>query len=1047
MRALCCVLAQAIAVAGFSAASLYAQAQISSGDLSGTVSDPSGGRVAQVKITATQPESGYSRTTSTNASGEYRIGTLPPGVYRVRAEASGFSTSNIDGVEIRVGDSVVVPIDMVLGQVSAEVNIMAETPAVDVERTQQSSTIQTQQIRNLPINRRNYLDFALLTPGVVETTSMVDGTDYRVLQAPQSGLSFGGSNGRGNAFSIDGAENYVNSGGVRPSVSQEAVAEFQINRNSFSAEIGNAFGGAVNIITRSGTNDVRGNVFGFLRHRSIQARNFFDPEKDGSAYTRTQAGATFGAPLKRDRTFLFAAFERLDRQETSFVPILQDRSVFSRLTASQQEVLGLLGTSGVPQIAGLAQQVSAVLNPGNYPRTLDLFNRNSGNFPYAEDNTQFLTKVDHRFSERHNGFLRFNFTNNYSENALLGALLAYNRGRNISQKDYTTVLSDTFVFSPRWISETRAQFAHYTLDIDTIDPFGPSIDITGYGLFGRDIFLPSSIVERHYQIAQIFSYTPGAHDVRFGVEVNPVRDNVHSETFFSGRFAFGENVSLGQLLAVLTGDPNVPVQVAGTLQALGQTRLVPNLSQPITSLQAYNLGLPTFYQQGFGNPDWIGVTRRYNFFLQDNWRVHPRFTLNLGVRYEVETNPPSVKNDYNNIAPRVGLAWSLTSDRRTILRAGAGLFYSSNNLQISNVAETLSGTEIQQVFVPLSATPGLNNALTGRPLTSSDIWQRLSAQGIIGNRAIQRADLAQFGLNPNPNLPFAVIFGIDPQWRNPYSQQASIELERGIGSFSVSAGFNWNRGARIPRILDRNLLYGPRRADGQPTFTFVNPLVFQRNIFEATANSFYGAGVFQLTKRFSRHWAMNAHYTLSRAIDEVTDFNTDFQPHDQLNARAERSLSPFHQKHRFVLSAVMESTVRNSLLGGWVLSPIFIMNSGRPFNVLSGIDSFGDRRANNHRPLRAGRNIGTGPNFRSVDMRVSRRFALGSERRNLEFIAEGFNLLNRTNFRSLNNVVGNITVEQLPSRLQGFAGVPTQPLAFTSAFDPRQLQFGLKINF
>src|SRR5262249_51348458 len=149
-----------------------------------------------------------------------------------------------------------------------------------------------------------------------------------------SGISFGGSNGRGNAFLIDGVENYLNSGGVRPSVSQEAVREFQINRNSYSAEFGNATGGMINVITRSGTNEVHGNLFGFLRHRDIQARNYFDPAK--SAFTRGQEGATFSAPLQRDRTFVFLSFERLDRHETAFVPILQDRSAFGQLTSSQQ---------------------------------------------------------------------------------------------------------------------------------------------------------------------------------------------------------------------------------------------------------------------------------------------------------------------------------------------------------------------------------------------------------------------------------------------------------------------------------------------------------------------------------------------------------------------------------------------------------------------------------------------------------------------------------------------------------------------------------------
>lgn len=996
--------------------------------------------MARARISATETTRNFLRTTQSNENGEYRIALLPPGHYRIRAEAPGFATKNVESVEIRVGDIVSLPIDMVLSQTTTELSVTADTPAVDTERTQQSDTLSGGQIRNLPVNRRNYLDLALLTPGVVETT-LVDATDYRVVQAPQSGLSFAGSNGRGNAFSIDGVEQYVNSGGVRPSVSQEGVAEFQVNRNSYSAEFGGGFGGAMNIVTRSGTNEWHGNLFGFLRHRSVQARNFFDPVPGGSAYTRTQAGATLGGPLRRDKTFLFGAFERLDRQETNFVSILQDATVFSRLTPSQQQLVDFFNASGSPQLRGLAQQAGGALLTSNYPRTTSLFNRNSGSFPFAEDNTQFLGRLDHRFNDGNNLTFRLNATDNYSENTLLGALLAYNRGRNVAQRDYTAMVSHTAILSDRWLCETRAMFAHYTLHATTIDPLGPSIDITGYGFFGRDIFLPSKVIERHYQVMQNFTWNGGGHNLRFGFDANPVRDNVLSETFFSGRFSFGEVVPLGQLLNSVAGDPNFATQLAQTLTQLGQSRLVPNLQQPITSLQAYNLGLPTYYQQGFGDPNWIGWSKRYNFFLQDSWRPHSRLTVNLGARYELEVNEPIVGTDPNNIAPRVGLAWNVTQDNKTVLRAGYGIFYSQTNLQVPNIADTLSGDQIQQVFVPLTGVPGLNNQLTGRPLTSSDIYQRLAAQGVIGSRTIARGDLAQFGLIPNPALPFAVVFGMGDNWRNPYSQQASLEIARGFGSLAVSAAYNWNRALRLPRILDRNLQYGPRRPDGQPTFTFVNPLIFQRNIYEPTANSFYNAGILQVTKRFNRQWSLNAHYTFSRSIDEVTDFNTDFQPHDQLNARGERALSAFHQKHRLVVSSVLEFP------RGWTVAPIFVASSGRPFNLLSGVDNLGDRRVNTHRPLGAGRNIGQGPDYYSADLRISRKFGLGSEGRNVEFIAEGFNLLNRTNFRSVNNVVGNITASQLPQELKGIRTSPTQPFGFTSAFDPRQFQLGLKVHF
>jgi hypothetical protein len=958
-------------------------------------------------------------------------------MYRVRVEAPGFATQVIENVEVHVGETLNLAVNMSVSQVATEISIVADPPVVDTGRTQQASTLQSQQIRNLPINRRNYLDFALLTPGVVETNDLVDGTDYRVVQTPHSGLSFGGYNGRGNAFAIDGMENYSAGGGVRPSVSQEAVAEFQVNRNSFSAEFGGAFGGAINIISRSGTNDVHGNLFGFLRHSSIQARNFFDPGK--ASFTRSQAGATLGTPIKKDKTFVFLAFERLDRQETTFVPILQDRTAFNRLTPSQQQLHDLFVASGSPQLAGLAAAMRQNLITSNFPRTLALFNENSGNFPFGEDVNQGSVRIDHRFSDRRQLFFRGNITKSFSNNAATGALIAYNRGRDIDQRDATLALSHLWVIAPQTISETRASFSHYTLDVTTTDKIGPQIDISGFGLFGREIFLPSKNIERHWQFQQVFNHNAGAHNWKFGADINPVRVSVMSETFFSGRFGFGENVPLGLLFNTVTGDPNFSTTLGATLAQLGQARLLPNLAAPISALQAYNLGLPTFYQQGFGDPNWVGWHKRYNFFAEDTWRVHPRFTLNLGVRYELEVNEEVVGTDPNNIAPRLGLAWNVTGDNKTVVRAGGGIFYSQIHTQVANVADTLAGEQIAQVFVPLSGAPGLLNPLTGRPLTSADIYERLLGQGVIGRRSIVASDLAQFGVRPAPTNPFAVIFGIDDDFVNPYAIQTSFEIERDVAGVAVSAAYNFNRGTHIVRILDRNLFYGPRRADGEPTFGFYNPLVFQRNIFESTANSFYHALVLQAQHRFAHGIAINAHYTFSKAMDETLDFNTDFQPHDQLNARADRALSSFHQKHRFVGAAVIDWR-------GFVFSPIAIASSGRPFNVLTGVDNLMDRHPNTHRPLRAGRNIGMGPSYFTLDLRISRKFGLGEDR-NIELIAEGFNLLNRTNFKSLNNVVGDITVEQLPRPLVGRPGIPTEPLSFTSAFDPRQFQFGLKFNF
>jgi hypothetical protein len=1025
----------------------YPQAQSNAGDVKGSVLDQSGGAISKAKLTISDSERGIARTVQSGTEGEFNFPMLPPGRYQLRVEAEGFTSKVLEGVQVRVGDIVSVLVQMVVGGVQQQIEIQAEAPVVEADRIQQANTIELGRIRDLPINRRNYMDFALLAPATADTSTMVDGTDYRVSQTPQSGISFGGGNGRGNGFFIDGVENYINSGGVRLSVSQEAVQEFQINRNTSSAEFGWASGGTVNIVTKSGSNEFHGNVFGFLRHRSIQGRNYFDPEKSG--FTRSQSGATLGGPLRRDRTFFFLAYERLDRHETAFVPILQERSAFNGPTASQQQLLTALRGSGVAQLAGLAAALTPALTPGANPFVTGIFQRNSGTFPFGEGTQMFSVRADHRFSDRHSVYARGNLASFQNQNDQFGALVAYNRGRSFDFWDGTTMLNDSLILGSRWVVETRAMFNYNHMFVVPSDAAGPEMNVTGFGLFGREIFLPSRVYERHYQVMQNWNFHSGRHDLKFGFDVNPVRDAASTETFFSGRFSFGEAVPLASVIAGAAGSTAVVTSISQYLQASGQSALVPNLNQPVSALQAFSLGLPTFYQQGFGDPRWTGWSKRYGFFAQDSWRVAKGFTLNLGLRYDAEVNEPVLGTDRNNFAPRAGFAWSPGGNSKLVVRGGYGTYYTPTNLQVANIADALSGRTINQVFVPLTGIPGINNPATGRPTTSADIYQGLLKQGVVGTRTIAASDLTQFGVRVGPGLPLRVEFGSD-KLRQGYAQQGSFEVERAFGEWAVSVGYNFNRGLGLARITGRNLFYtGQVNANGSPAYGRFDPSLLQKNIFTFDGNSNYHAGIVQVQRRMRNNFTLAGHYTWSKAMDDFTDFNSDFSPMDQLCKRCEYSLSPFHHSHRVVVNAVVQSTARNFLLEGWSVSPIVQANSGRPFNLLAGVDVNGDNYTTNDRPYGLGRNVGRGPAFFSMDMRLSRRFQFGvSERRNVEFIAEGFNLANRTNFRTINNTVGPVGLNSLPRPMVGIRGAsPTTPFAFTSAYDPRQFQLGLKVNF
>src|SRR5215218_1924441 len=350
----------------------FGQAQSNAADLQGTVRDATGAVVANAAVTARNPGTNFSRSATTNDEGFFRIVNVPPGDYEVTVEAANFKKAVLPKVTVTVGQAAEInDIALEPGQISESVTISdATSEIVETSKTAVSTTIDQQRINNLPINERNYLAFAL-------TTSTVGRDNGRPIgPAPTTGLNFGGQRGRSNLVQVDGADNTDNSvNASRSTVSQEAVQEFQVVTNSFAPEFGRSAGGVVNVVTKSGTNDVRGNVFGFIRHKSIQARNPFapiidnDPDKK-APFTRAQYGATLGFPLDRDATFGFVAFEQRKRQESGFftsdviqrltssvtigAPFLPFSQTFTRITSQQAGyVQGLLAQAA--QLIGAGQ--------------------------------------------------------------------------------------------------------------------------------------------------------------------------------------------------------------------------------------------------------------------------------------------------------------------------------------------------------------------------------------------------------------------------------------------------------------------------------------------------------------------------------------------------------------------------------------------------------------------------------------------------------------------------------------------------------------------
>ncbi|HEY2392234.1 MAG TPA: TonB-dependent receptor [Candidatus Angelobacter sp.] len=1121
---------------------VYAQGVGASGDIRGTVTDPSGAVVGGATVIATDIDKGIKHTVATDESGQFHLFALQPARYSVSVAKSGFQSEVAKNVVVNVGQTSTVDFPMKVSQVSEQVEVTAEPPVVETERGAQANVVNEQTIRELPINRRDYLTFTLLAPAVSDSTRLASDQDFRVKQTPQSGLSFYGSNGRGNSVTVDGGEANDDAGGVRLNMGQDAVQEFQINRSNYGADLGGASGATINIVTKSGTNDVHGSLFGYFRNDALDAANPFSitqalapgqtfnpalPDSQGvhtkDTLTREQFGGSIGFPLKKDKTFLFSSFEGLMGDAQNAVPLLTNTNIFRPQGANsgnnQTAILqGLAGSAAVvpcinnpngtvtnlpgPICAGVLQSLLTVdpnanlvpiLGPVQGPLqtarnafTVGQFEANGGLFPY--DNRLYLasTRLDHQFSDRNQVALRYSFGHDLEQNPDVTSLTGFSRGSAVKAFDHTFLASWFHQFSGRTLNEAHAQWNYSNFDVIPNSPGQVGLDIPGFGNIGTQIFLPSLTIMRRYEFADNVTLVRGKHNIKFGGYELYRGNHSESHTFFPGRFVFG-NLPGGLLSSCLanpsgaiTASPTTGCGLPGSLS-----------SASINSIQSVSLGLPQFYQQGFGNPIYNYPRPFTAAFVQDQWQLKPNFTLNVGVRYELDSQYGALPTDKNNFAPRVSFAWDPFKDHKTVIRAGYGIFYSPIYGQIADVVQTLGLVNgirpIAQVFVPLTASP----------VSSAAIFQTLFAQGVIqcttpaaGNAAcITPANLSQFGINvtnSGPVPPGSALFSAQPGYKNPYSQQAEFGIEREIAKgWAVSLSGIYVHTIGLPVAIDTNAntlapfvsvplangstatfrSWSPTAFPGTPCTLiggvinpcFNNPLLLQNNQYSSLGSALYEGAILEVKKRFSSHFSVLANYTLSKAFDTTTDFNSDFGPVDNTNLAGERGLSNFDQRHKVVIATIADTgTLGGRMFSNFQLAPIFRYNSGHPFDLLAGADVNGDNHSTNDRPIGAARNTGLGPDFIDFDMRISRRFKMG-ERANVQFLAEGFNLFNRTNFASVNNVVGPSF--GLPVALGGTPGFksfnvsgnsslsPSAPLGFTSAYPMRQLQLGIRFGF
>jgi Carboxypeptidase regulatory-like domain/TonB dependent receptor len=1119
----------------FASPASNAQGVGTSADLTGTVTDPAGRSVPNARVTAIDEARAVQRTVQSDEQGTYRVSGLAPATYRVTVEHNGFQSEAVKDVVLNVGQTLVLDFHLRVAGTLSTVEVSSAPPPVETERGSQANTLTQDYIVDLPIDRRDYLTFTLLAPGVSNSNTVADNTDFRPKQTPQSGLSFYGSNGRGNSVTVDGGEANDDAGGVRLTISQDAVQEFQINRSNYMAELGGASGATINIVSKSGTNQLHGSLFGFFRNDALDARDVFafsqalqpggpfslsatgEPVKN--SLNRQQFGGNVGFPVKKDKTFLFLAYEGLRADAQDAVPLLTSSNIFAPNTAQQSIIAGLNaeGTTPVPCIttnpanptqnplvlpaAECAFALNSILtvnpNPGANPfvgnaqRALNpyivnQFEVNGGLFPFPTHESLFSARLDHSFSNNDQVFLRYSYAHLTEKSPDVQALTGFSRGTSELDWDSTAQIGWFHLFNPRTQNEARFQWNWYQFNVNTNDPGGPGLDVEGFGFFGRQIFLPSFTTARRYEIADNLSLTRGHHTIRMGFEELIRGNNTSSQTFFPGRFEFlelpGALVSLCLEAPAACGLP--------TTQAPGS----------LTTLQSWSLGLPAFYEQGFGNPSYKESRPFTSLYAQDTWTIRPNLTLNYGLRYELDTQYGPLHTPKTNFAPRFSFAWDPMNNQKTVIRGGYGIFYSQIYAQIPNVVSTLgnvNGTRrIANSLVSILGDP-LNPAVTSPVIYQTLFFEGLTADptknSIIGcgtpaagqYACITPEMLQQFGLqidNTGPLPPGTVLFAGQPDYKSPMAQQISFGIERAVGAgVTVSANYIYVHTTHLPVALDSNLLpgapicptagvaacgppglgannlptnglpfqdWGAPACAVNPGLCFADPthVILQNNVYSSAASALYQGGLFELRKNFANHFTILANYTYSRATDNATDFNSDYSPFNATCLRCDYSLSDFDQRNKIVIAGVFESPFdKSKVFGGFQLSPIFSYNSGHPFNLLAGADINGDGHFTNDRPPGAGRNTGIGPSYTNLDLRLSRLFKI-KENANLLFTAESFNLANHTNYASVNNIVG--AAFGPPFTVHGTANLgPSQPLGFTSAFPNREIQLGVRFNF
>jgi hypothetical protein len=1010
--------------------------QTTSGVISGTLLDPQGAALAGATVKIKNVETGATRETKTDSNGFYRVTGLASGLYEAQASALGFTSETRGGLALTIAEAKMVNFTLKVGETREIVNVTDQTVSVETTGATLSGLVDEKKIRALPLDGRDVTQLIFLQPGVVESRGSAQSSNT----GRGSRFSVGGARPSQNLFQLDGttlndALNNTPGSAQGLLIGVETIKEFRVLTNAFSAEYGRAAGGVFIAVTKSGTNDLHGSLFEFLRNDNLDARTFFDrcsganPNCKGGGkpeFQRNQFGGSLGGPIIRNKTFFFGSYEGLrEFKGISTVALVPNENARQGILPTGKVTVN---SRSAPLIELFPHANGAVFADG----TAEFI----GVTPRISDGDFFSVRVDHRLSASDSLFVRYLFDDS---NQTLVRFFPQYPNLSLNRKQVATIEERKFIGS-NIVNEARFSFNRTTPAELVPDP-GSSVslvagrplgevNVTGLSPVGTDRTNPKLFYQNNFQVVDNLSINLGRNNLKMGFSFDRFQFNGSSESRTRGRLRFR---SLSDLL----------------------------------TFRVQNLEGSTF------DSDFVRGYRQslIGFFFQDDFKVTPRLTLNLGARYDYVTSPSEVNGKIANlrnlsdtavtvggdffttpktgIAPRIGFAYDVFGNGRTAIRGGAGIFH---EIPLFNAYRSAGFGSLP--FINTSALPAAR--VTSLPVPSSAF---ASAGGAL--------------------LTESIVFDLQPTYVIQYNlniqQEAfgSILTFAYVGSRGVNLLGQGDINIAIPQILPDGRAFFPSTTRRNPIFAAI------RSQLQGFSSNYNGLNV-SANRRLGKSLQFQVAYTFGKSLDDRSGnsgrqeySNGQARTFDPYDRRLDYGRSDFDVRHNFTANLTYDLPFGQGLKGfagaalaGWQVNSIVKLASGIPFTPLvagdpdgdgtdenaARADLVGDPNAGPGTPNQwfnlaafaqpragfrgtAGRNILNGPNFKTVDLSLNKTFAL-SERFNLQFRVETFNLFNRPNFDLPSNSDDGTTLfTSGAGRISGIIGTA------------REIQLGLKLVF